>query len=99
MEVAIKNMDSAFTWPSNNNKNWRVTSTRLDLQLHVQSVLVTIKNVRFTPPHGQVHSIQHYVIKFVCELPHVGGFLWVLRFIPPIKLTDRYNWTIVESGV
>ena len=26
-------------------------------------------------------AIQHYVIKFV------GGFLWVLRFPPPIKLT------------
>ena len=28
-----------------------------------------------------------------------NGFLRVLRFIPPIKLTTRYNWKIVESGV
>jgi hypothetical protein len=29
----------------------------------------------------------HYVIKFVSDLRQVGGFLWVLRFPPPIKLT------------
>jgi len=34
-----------------------------------------------------VYSIQHYVIKFVSDLQQVGGFLWVLRFSPPIKLT------------
>jgi hypothetical protein len=36
---------------------------------------------------GQVYSIQHYVIKFVSDLQQVSGFLWVLRFPPPIKLT------------
>ena len=30
---------------------------------------------------------QQYVIKFVSDLRHVGGFLRVLRFPPPIKLT------------
>jgi hypothetical protein len=34
-----------------------------------------------------VSSIQHYVIKFVCDLRQVGGFLRVLWFPPPIKLT------------
>ena len=34
-----------------------------------------------------VFSKQHYVIKFVSELPQVGGFLLVLRVSPPIKLT------------
>jgi hypothetical protein len=34
--------------------------------------------------HGDVHSIQHYMIKFVSDLRQVGGFL---RFPPPIKLT------------
>ena len=28
-----------------------------------------------------------------------GCFLRVLRFLPPIKLTPRYNWNIVESGM
>jgi hypothetical protein len=44
----------------------------LDLQLTMQSVLITTKVVSL---------IQHYVIKYV------DGFLRVLRFPPPIKLT------------
>jgi hypothetical protein len=32
-------------------------------------------------------ATQHYVIKFVSDLPQVGGFLRVLRFPPAIKLT------------
>jgi hypothetical protein len=32
-------------------------------------------------------GVQHYMIKFVSDLRHVGGFLRVLRFPPPIKLT------------
>ena len=31
----------------------------------------------------------------VCQW-QVGGFIW---FPPPIKLTARYNWNIVESGI
>jgi len=34
-----------------------------------------------------VYSIQHYMIKFVIDLLQVSGFLPVLRFPPPIKLT------------
>ena len=33
------------------------------------------------------HSIQPYVIKLVSDLPPICGFLRVLRFPPPIKLT------------
>ena len=33
------------------------------------------------------YSMQPYVIQFVSDLRQVGGFLWVLRFPPPIKLT------------
>ena len=32
-------------------------------------------------------GVQHYVIKFVSDLRQVGGFLGVLRFSRPIKLT------------
>ena len=32
-------------------------------------------------------GVQHYVIKFVIDLRQVGGFLRVLRFPLPIKLT------------
>ena len=51
------------------------------------------------PAHGKVYSIQHYLIKFDSDLWQVGGFLPVLRFPPPIKLTARFNRNIVESGV
>ena len=59
----------------------------LDLQLHVQSVPITTKVVSSNPVHGEVYSIQHYVIKFVSDLRQIGGFLRVLQFPPPIKLT------------
>ena len=40
--------------------------------------------------------------KVVCDLQEICGFLQVLRFPPPIKLTAMiymWNWNIVESGV
>ena len=46
-----------------------------DLQLPVQSVPITTKVVSSNPVHGEVYSIQHYVIKFVSDLRQVGGFL------------------------
>ena len=58
----------------------------LDLQLPVKSVPITT-NVSLNPAYGEVYSIQHYVIKFVGDLCHVYGFLWVLRSPPQIKLT------------
>ena len=36
-----------------------------DLQLPVQSVPITTKLVSSNPVHGEVYSIEHYVIKFV----------------------------------
>jgi hypothetical protein len=59
----------------------------LDLKLPVQSVPITTEIVSSNPADGEVYSIQHYVIKFVCDLKQVGGFLPVLRFPPPMKLT------------
>jgi hypothetical protein len=58
----------------------------LDLQLPIQSVLSTTV-VSSNPAHGEVYLIQHYVIKFVSALRQFGGFLRVLWFPPPIKLT------------
>jgi hypothetical protein len=41
-------------------------------------------------------GVQHYVIKFVSDLRQASGFLQVLRFPPPIKLTVtiwmKYCW-------
>ena len=47
-----------------------------DIQLHVplQSVSITAKAVSLNPAHGEVYSIQHYVIKFVIDLRQIGGF-------------------------
>ena len=59
----------------------------LNLQLPVQSVHITTQGVSSNPVHGDVYSIQHYVIKFVSDLRQGGGFLRVLPFPPPIKLT------------
>jgi hypothetical protein len=59
----------------------------LDLQLLVHLVPITTKVVSSNLVHGEVCSIQHYVIKFVSDLRQVGGFLRVLRFLPPIKQT------------
>jgi len=48
---------------------------KLDLQLPVQLVPITTKVVSSNPAHGEVYSIQHYVIKFVSDLSVVflGG--------------------------
>ena len=56
----------------------------LDL-LSVQSVLIITKVVSSNPAHGEVYSVQYYVIKFAKDLQQVGGFLRVLRFPPSIK--------------
>jgi hypothetical protein len=55
-------------------------------QLPMQSVPIITDIVSSNPPHGEVYSMQHYVIKFVSDLRQVGGFLQVLLFPPPIKL-------------
>ena len=57
------------------------------LQLPVQSVHITTKVVSLNPAHGEVYSIQHYVIKFISDLWQVGGFLRGLWFPPLINLT------------
>jgi hypothetical protein len=60
---------------------------QLDLQLSMQSVPITTNVVSLNPAHGEVYSIQDYVIKFVSDLQQVGGFFLALPFPPPIKLT------------
>ena len=48
------------------------------------------KRSEFESRSSEMYLIQHYVIKFVSDLQQVGGFLCVLRFPPPIKLTAHY---------
>jgi hypothetical protein len=44
------------------------TLKRRYLQLPLQAVPITTEVVSSHPVHGEVHSIQHYVIKFVNDL-------------------------------
>ena len=43
----------------------------------MKSVLITTNVVSSNPVHGEVYSIQHYVIKFVSDFRQVVGFLRV----------------------
>jgi hypothetical protein len=62
------------------------------LQLPDQSVHITLKVVSSNPVHGEVYSIQHYVIKFVSDLRHVGGFLLGTP-VSSANKTDCHNIT------
>ena len=59
----------------------------IEIQLPIPLMFITTKVVSSNPVHGEMYSIQHYVIKFVSDLRQVGGFLRVFRFPPPLKLT------------
>jgi len=58
----------------------------------MQSVPITTKVVCSNPAHGEMYSI-HDVVKFLSDLRQVDGFLRVLRFPPPIKLTATHHVT------
>ena len=49
---------------------------------------ITAKVESSNPANVKVYSIQNYMITFVSDLQQFGGFLRVLWFPPPIKLTD-----------
>ena len=52
----------------------------------MQSVHITWV-VSSIPAHGEVYLLQIIVIKCVSDVRKAGGFLWVLLFPLPIKLT------------
>ena len=49
------------------------------------SVPITTKVVSSNPVHGEVYTIQQYLIKFISDMWQVGGFLRVYKFPPPIN--------------
>ena len=51
-----------------------VTDFQLDLPLPMQAVSITTFFFE-NPAHGEVYLIQYHVIKFVCDLRQVSGFL------------------------
>jgi hypothetical protein len=73
-----------------------VNVLQLDLWLPFQSVTITSNAMSSSPVHGEVYSIQQYVITRFSDLRQVGDFHWVLRFPPPMKLTStiklKYCW-------
>ena len=65
----------------------RYSKLRADTTWNVVFFNIIQKNVFINNGvHGEVYSIQHYVIKFVSDLLYVGGFLQVLRLLPPINV-------------
>jgi hypothetical protein len=64
----------------------KVVSKKSDAMLIYVSMIITLSATTFDPPI-KGRGIQHYVMKFVNYLRQVDGFLWVLWFPPPIKLT------------
>ena len=81
------------------------------LHLSMQSLPITTKVVNSNQVHGELYSIQHYVIKFVSNLRQVGGFLRdsttkkpnrhditeiLLKVALPIATLTR-NWTTKET--
>jgi hypothetical protein len=65
----------------------------------MNSVPITTKVVSLNPAHSEVYSIQHYVIKFVSDFRQVSGFLRVLRFPPPIKLSHDITEILLKVAL
>jgi uncharacterized protein with PQ loop repeat len=57
-----------FSWSSSGTFFWSLYF------IHFDSVPITTKVVSSNPVHGEVYSIQHYVIKFVSDLWLSNGF-------------------------
>ena len=55
--------------------------------IYMQTVPITTDVVIVSSESRSERGVQHYVIKFVSDWRKVGGFLQVLWFPPPIKLT------------
>ena len=64
-----------------------VIALYLDLQLPMQSAPINLFGFEFESRSCDVYSIQHHMIKFVCDLRKVGGLFRALWFPTPIKLT------------
>ena len=51
---------------------------------------ITTKVVSLNLSHGEMYSIQHYVIKFVSDLGQAGGF-YPGTPVSPTNKTDRHD--------
>jgi hypothetical protein len=56
---------------------------------------ITTQVVSLNPIHGEVYSIQHYVIKCVSDLRQVCGFLWVFQL--HCRVPEK-EWSFQDGG-
>jgi len=64
------------------------TSRSIHFTRQWQTVPITTNVASSNPTQAICTRYNIMLIKFVSDLRQVGGFLWVLRFPPPIKLTS-----------
>ena len=62
----------------------------------MQSMPNPINVVSSNPALGELYSIQHYVIKFVCDLRQVNGFL---RLLSPTNIIDRHTKILLTVAI
>jgi hypothetical protein len=65
----------------------------------MQSVLITTNVVSSNPAHGEVYSIQYYMITFVSDLRQVADFLRVFQFPLDTNKTDHDDITEILMRV
>jgi hypothetical protein len=68
-------------------------------QIPIQSVSITTNVVSSNLAHGEMYSIQHYLIKFVSDLRQSEVFSRYSSFLHQQNWPPRYNCNIVESDV
>ena len=68
-------------WGGRHGRVSMVVVYTTNIQLPVQSVPVTTKVVSWNPIHGEVYSMQHYVIEFVSDVRQVRVFSWYSVFL------------------
>ena len=83
--MLIKNVKSSFKkkFPSYRSKWDRRGRDRMVVGFTTARA-ITAKVVSSNPTHGEMYSIQHYVIKFVSYFWQVSDLLW---FHPSVKLS------------
>ena len=60
---------------------------------------ITTEVVSLNPVHGEVYSIQHYVINLSITCVRSVIFSGFSGFLHQLNWPPRYNWNIVEGGV
>jgi hypothetical protein len=61
--------------------------------MYIVTVPITFKVVSLNPVHGEVYSIQHYVIKLVSDLRHAGRWISRGTAVSSTNITIRHDIT------